>query len=225
MIKKVYHYVYKVALPETGEFYIGSRSSEHLPEQDPYKGSMSVWKVDKTKLIKEIVKSDFKDRFSAMKYEAFLIKQNIYDPLNRNYRIPSAKMNTYKKVIVKDSFGNVLSVEKTDPRYINGELISINKGRIFTEEHKKKISWSGKKHTLESRKKISESQIGVPHKGRTRAKKILQFSKTGELIREWNSITEAAKELKLSVGNIHGVLNERKKTTGGFRWKYKPSVE
>lgn len=217
----MHHYVYKVTLPETGEFYIGSRSSKDLPEKDSYRGSMSVWKVDKTKLIKEIIKSDFKDRFSAMQFEAKMIKENIHDFLNKNYRIPSAKMNTYKKVIVKDSFGNVSSVEKTDSRYISGELVSVNRGRVFTEEHKKKISWTGKKHTLDSRKKISESQLGKPHKGKTRAKKILQFSKNGEFVREWDSITEAAKELKLSAGNIHGVLNERKKNSGGFGWKYK----
>lgn len=149
----MHHYVYKVTLPETGEFYIGSRSSKDLPEKDSYRGSMSVWRVDKTKLIKEIIKSDFQDRFSAMQFEAKMIKENIHDFLNRNYRIPSAKMNTYKKVIVKDSFGNVSSVEKTDSRYISGELVSVNRGRVFTEEHKKKISWTGKKHTLDSRKK------------------------------------------------------------------------
>jgi len=91
-----YHYVYKVILPETNEFYIGSRSCICKPSLDNYKGSMKTWKVDKTKLIKEIIK-EFDNRDLAMMYEAELLNIYINDKLNRNYQIPPYTFHTTGK--------------------------------------------------------------------------------------------------------------------------------
>lgn len=56
---------------------------------------------------------------------------------------------------------------------------------------------------------------------RTR-KPVLQFDLQGNFIREYNSLTEAAKGIgKKSPGNIGCCLTGRKKTAGGFVWKYK----
>lgn len=44
--------------------------------------------------------------------------------------------------------------------------------------------------------------------------------KTGELIKTYSSITEAEKELGLSRGAIGKALSGRRKTAGGFVWKY-----
>lgn len=39
------HYVYKITVPKTGQYYFGSRSHE-TPENDDYMGSMQVWKPE-----------------------------------------------------------------------------------------------------------------------------------------------------------------------------------
>ncbi len=84
------HYVYKITHVETNEFYIGSRTCNCNPELDiDYLGSMKTWKPDKAKLIKEILKSDFKTRNEANIFESDLIKSQISDKLNKNYNIPS----------------------------------------------------------------------------------------------------------------------------------------
>jgi hypothetical protein len=52
-------YVYKLTHPETGQFYFGSRGCSCDISVDPYKGSMSGWKIskeEKRSLIKEIIK-------------------------------------------------------------------------------------------------------------------------------------------------------------------------
>lgn len=54
------------------------------------------------------------------------------------------------------------------------------------------------------------------------SKKVLQLDfDTEEIIREWDSITQASIELKLPRKGINRVLNGTRKSTGGFKWKYK----
>ena len=70
----------------------------------------------------------------------------------------------------------------------------------------------GKHFSEEHRKKISESK-GVNG--------ILQFSKDGELIAEYPSIMEAERQTECSRGNICSCCIGKRKTCGGFIWKYK----
>ena len=50
---------------------------------------------------------------------------------------------------------------------------------------------------------------------------ILQFSLEGIFIREYSSMREAAKVLKIGYGAIHYCLTGRQKTGGNFKWRYK----
>jgi|APSaa5957512622_1039677.scaffolds.fasta_scaffold02537_5 hypothetical protein len=85
-------YVYRLDDPITGEFYIGSRQCECDIHDDTYMGSYTAWKPDdKSRLIKTILKSNFRKRKTALLYEIKLIKKNINDELNRNYHIPPDK--------------------------------------------------------------------------------------------------------------------------------------
>lgn len=51
-------------------------------------------------------------------------------------------------------------------------------------------------------------------------KPVNQYSKRGEFIKSWESITEAKRQLKINDGNIIKVCTGRRKTAGGFIWKY-----
>jgi len=127
----MYHYVYRLDHIETGEFYIGSRSSKYHPTMDKYMGSMVSWKPDKSKLIKKIIKDDFKNREDAIKYEAVLITENIKDSLNRNFHIPGKGFHTVGLTTVKDLSGNTFNVLLDDPRYLSGELVPILTGKVI----------------------------------------------------------------------------------------------
>ena len=84
---KKYFYVYKLTLPETGEFYYGRRVCGCKPEDDTkYLGSMKTWKPDKSNLIKEIIKecNTFEE---SEELEIEILEKYIDDPLNRNYVI------------------------------------------------------------------------------------------------------------------------------------------
>lgn len=71
---------------------------------------------------------------------------------------------------------------------------------------------------------IDTNIIEIPNKSIHKlSKSIVQLDKSNNIIKEFDSITLASKELKLSTGNISNVCNPNKvnKTCGGFKFKYK----
>lgn len=108
-------------------------------------------------------------------------------------------------------------------------------GKTFLEEHKKNISKNharfnlGKPMSEEAKIKLSKSKTGKKQSEEHRIKSanaankpVLQYDKEGNFIREWNSITSAMKELHLKSGTgIIGVCKGKRKTAGGYKWKYK----
>lgn len=63
----------------------------------------------------------------------------------------------------------------------------------------------------------SESKKGVKNK---RHQPVLQYDKDGNFIREWDTITEAETTLNIT-HKIHYVCQGKRKTCGGYIWKYK----
>ena len=83
------HYVYKITDPKTKQFYFGSRSHKN-PNMDSYMGSYISWNPeDESRLVKEIIKDDFKTREDAIEFESNLIEKYIDNELNENYHIPN----------------------------------------------------------------------------------------------------------------------------------------
>ena len=114
-------------------------------------------------------KIGFSSMSNAVKYEAKLIEKYIKDSLNENYYIPGQGFHTHNKVTVKDKNGNTSMVSIDDPRYLSRELVHIQTGRKHTKESKLKISkskvgkgngWDGRSHTNETKLKISKSTKG-----------------------------------------------------------------
>ena len=61
------------------------------------------------------------------------------------------------------------------------------------------------------------SKIG----GKKNSISILQFTKDGELVKEWPSLSDAERQLGIFHSNICLCLKGRLKSTGGFVWRYK----
>ena len=53
------------------------------------------------------------------------------------------------------------------------------------------------------------------------SKPVLQFTKDGELIREWKSATDVQRNLGYDNSHISKCCNEKRKSANGFVWKYK----
>lgn len=84
------------------------------------------------------------------------------------------------------------------------------KNRKWDEERKKALSENKK-----GKKPIGFSMLGKSHPN----KKQVEAYKEGILIKTYNSMLEAATELKISVGGISNVCKGLSKTAGGFSWK------
>lgn len=191
----MYHYVYIIEHIETNQFYIGSRSSKVHPSLDPYLGSMSVWKPDKSKIKKTILKDDFLNRSEAFEFEISLIEENINKPLNENYHIPNRGFSSHGMTIGKTNSGDLVFVKKDDSRFETGELIHFKKGSKNSIETINKIrktieskggykgeknSFFGKKHSPESIEKMRSSALNkniTPESEIQRRAKISKFMK------------------------------------------------
>jgi len=79
----------------------------------------------------------------------------------------------------------------------------------------------GKKHKKESKQKMREAKLGKSGSEHPRSTKVAKLDPTTEIIIEiYESQHIAAKENSLSQGTLNLVLNGKRKTTGGFKWKF-----
>lgn len=117
----------------------------------------------------------------------------------------------------------IKSYRSTETEYGYNQALGGDGGGMYNKHHsesaKKKISKARKENgfTEDHKKHISESKQGAKHH---LAKKVYQYTKDGEFIREWDYMSLAAKELNINKGNIGSVCNGDRKTAGGFIWKY-----
>jgi group I intron endonuclease len=101
-----------------------------------------------------------------------------------------------------------------------------------TEETKRKMSESakGKKKSAEHIAKLPQNQKGYKGKKRSeetklkqslnngKARKVYQYTKENEFIKEWINVTAAEKAY--SINNISAAALGKLKTCGGFKWSY-----
>ena len=108
----------------------------------------------------------------------------------------------------------ILSKTKTLKGSSNPILIEAmrmsNLGRPKTGMHSDEFKES-------QRLKLKGTQLNPHHNKRI----IIQLSKIGEHLKEWESLSEACKYLKINIGNTGDCANGKRKTSGGFKWKYK----
>lgn len=113
---------------------------------------------------------------------------------------------------------------------VNAKISKKLKNRKFSEEtiSKMKISAKNRKLSDEGRKKLSISRMGSGNsmfgKQRPESSKqyrdVIQLDINSNYIKTWKGITIASKKLKINRCGITDVCNNRKKTAGGYVWKY-----
>ena len=104
--------------------------------------------------------------------------------------------------------------------YLNGEgirSISARYGvsRKAVEEHILRDS------AVACAGKNLHKKLGAAKTGKALSIKVCQLSLDGVLLKEWDSMIQAAKALGLNAGNISNVISGRSKTSGGFKWERK----
>lgn len=99
--------------------------------------------------------------------------------------------------------------------------------RVLTPTWRAKISQAhkGKHHTSETRRKMSESRKGIKQASewvekRIQANKRAIEASNGINTFRFSSIQEASKTLNIVQGNISAVCRKKRKTAGGFKFRY-----
>jgi group I intron endonuclease len=175
-----------------------------------------------------------------------LNSKNIYNLKNPKTKEWSeyTKVKRSKSILGENNpnYGNRWSEEqkeklsKTKKGKTLEDIIGVEKSKLVKEKMSK--SQKGRKHPEEVKEKIRQANIGEknpaygkgdrqrgeknpmfgkPNKNR---KQILQFTKSGELIREFEFLNQV-KELGYNPSNVMYCANNKFKSSYGFIWKWK----
>lgn len=126
---------------------------------------------------------------------------------------------------------------KTDDR--SGRVSKETLAKM-SEASKGNQHWLGKRHTQETKDKISlantgrrysdEINIKKGRKGRESNRKgimsenhpqsikVIQYNLDGNFIKEWNSLMDIKRELNFHIGNVSLCINNKLATYKGFKW-------
>lgn len=144
----MFHYTYRITNKLNGKIYIGVHSTENM--DDGYMGSCvpltkDIKKYGEKNFFKEIIEIH-NSRQDALKKERELVNEEFVarkDTYNINL---GGSCGTPGLVPVRDKDGNTFAISKNDPRYINGEVMHVIKGKKynFSEDEIKRRSEHGK---------------------------------------------------------------------------------
>lgn len=91
-------------------------------------------------------------------------------------------------------------------------------GKYLSNRTKEKISDYAKKRkwTASTRQKISEAHINNPKI----SKRVQQYTKKGQFVAEYPSLSEASRQTGIKVTNISSTCRGKAKSSGGYVWKF-----
>lgn len=207
-------------------FYIGISSNLKRPynfsERNP------IWKRYVEKHGSPIVEILYKN---LTKDEVHLLEQELIKKYGRKSKNPSGLLVNISEGGDGGSKGVKWSVEQNKKRSesLKGKKHSqetkilmkeLKLGNQATDETKQKmrIIKLGKKQP-----NISKARIGIKQPQSffdKKNKSVNQLSLTGEIIKTFTSIKEAAQYINLSEGGIIACLKGRQTTAGGYKWEY-----
>lgn len=216
--------IYKITSPNN-RIYIGQ--SIDIDKRFYRYSILSVNIKKQTKLYRSFLK------YGALNHKFEILKECNQNELNELERYYQEYYNS-----VDDGLNCVYT--KTKDKVGSPSKETLEKMSIAQKGNK---NWLGKKHTQESKDKISIAHKGMKYsaeinlskgrKGRKsnrigffselhpRSKKIIQLDKEHNIINEWTCIMDIVRELGYSAGNISSCCSGRLKTYKSYLWKFK----
>lgn len=137
-------------------------------------------------------------------------KENCNNPLSLKHSSESRKGE--KNYL----YGKSLSEE------IKAKMSAALIGHPVSEETRRKIGNANRDHVMSEEQK---QLLSKSHKGKQmgkenhNAKEVRQYDKYGNFIKLWECISDASRELGISVNSICNCIKGLSKTSGGFIWR------
>jgi group I intron endonuclease len=169
-----------------------------------------------------VLKYDLKTQCLLNLYESYYIDKYNTMTIKHGYNISDGGSNGNK-------FAGKTEEEMTKTRKRMSESSMGDKNPMYGKHHSDKIKQDqsnrmkgnnfakGKTKSEETKQKISEARKGKPNI--SCRKRVLQYDKDGNFIREWESRQEAAEVLGIKVIGIKECCNGKSKTYKGYVWK------
>lgn len=173
---------------------------------------------------------DIKDYEGLYQVSNFGRVRSLVTDSHRRKRILKQSFRGYylKVKLIKDNKQKIVSVHR-----LVAEAFLPNPLNLPCVNHKDENKTNNSVDNLEWCDYRYNTNYGTANKRRSKvmtngkqSKPVLQFTKTGDFIREWPSTSEINRQLGYNVGNIsHCCLgNTRLKTYKGYIWKYKETL-
>lgn len=190
--------LYKIINKINGKYYIGVHYGNIIT--DNYYGS--------GRLIKNAVRKYGKENFEQIIIEEFDNSKEAY---------LKEKEIVNKNLIFDDNCYNLMIGGKGAEGGNNHPM--FGKVRLDITGDKNPSKRNDIKYKISLHKKGSKNPMfGITP---TNAKKVLQYDFEMRLIKEWDTLNQASKELNIYNSNISMCCNGKLKTSGGFIWKFK----
>lgn len=217
--------IYRYISP-SGKSYIGQTTNEKLRRK-----SWFASKGPYTRPASKIAKARYKYGIENFKYE--ILHKSIYS--SKEIAVQDLNRLEIYYIGLYDSYKNgynctlggdgVVGVKLTDAQ--KEKLRLKNLGKVMSDESKKKIGEASRywQNTPEGKAKMSAARKGKTkkkgYKNLANSTSVLKYTVEGEFIAEFSSIKEASNYTRSLAANIVAVCTGRRKTAGGYVWKYK----
>ena len=139
------------------------------------------------------------------------------------------RVKLYKEGSKKTVSVHRLVAEAFIPNPNNLPEVNHKKG-IKTDNRASELEWNTTKENIQHAYKTGLCKVTDKHRqhgkelgekyGKFNSKKVIQCDKQGNFIKEWDSMTDVERELKIHCPNISKCCKGILKTTGGYIWKY-----
>lgn len=168
--------------------------------------------TQKNEMYKSVILHDSGNHFRRGRDDKFISSQEYKTRCKiihiEEFDTPEEAKNREVEIIaeLKEKYGDFCLNQSLGNKYGSLGLTSPNKGKLFSDDHKRKIS---------------ESMTGKNINNPSYSKAVLQFTKDGQFIAEYPSISEASRQTGIPASNISYCCSGKNRTTGGSIWKKK----
>lgn len=216
--------IYKITSP-SGKVYIGQ--STDIENRWRYYSRLQCKKQIKlyNSLLKYGWEQHNKEILELCDISVLIERENYWKDVYKVFEVPSlccrydgkGGKDSKETRLRKQTPKNLTLLQKINK---NKKISQSNTGKERTENTKNKLR---KPKTNEHKNNIRKALLGreIKWKVGRHERSILQYNLEGNFIKEWSSVSEAAKFYNISSSNIVTNCNGRYKTAGGFVWKYK----
>ena len=145
-----------------------------------------------------------------------------YDKFNRYIKEKILKIQIDKYGYARVSLSKNGKVKLKQVHRLVAETFILNPDNLPEVNHKDENTLNNCVKNLEFCTSKYNTNYGNRNKkiSKKNSKKIIQYLENGNIVKVWNSLTEASKNLNIQVSHISSCCKGKRKKTGGYCWRF-----